>query len=53
MTTANSTAWSGMLRYEDGNDLPLAVDFTLVKIATTSVDADSRSTLPSRKRTAS
>ena len=53
VTTANSTAWSGMLRYEDGNDLPLAVDFTLVKIATTSVDADSRSTLPSRKRTAS
>lgn len=43
VTTANSTAWSGMLRYEDGNDLPLAVDFTLVKIATTSVDADSRS----------
>ena len=43
VTTANSTAWSGMLRYEDGKELPLAVDFTLVKIATASVDADSRS----------
>ena len=43
VSTANSTAWSGTLRYEDGKDLPLAVDFTLVKIATASVDADSRS----------
>lgn len=43
MTTANSTAWSGMLQYVDGEKLPLAVDFTLVKIATTSVDADGRS----------
>ena len=43
MTTANSTAWSGTLRYADGEELPLAADFTLVKIATTSVDADGRS----------
>ena len=43
VTTANSTAWSGVFRYVNGKDLPLAVSFNLVKIATSSVDADGRS----------